>query len=240
MRLDGVEIKFSLAGSRVDEALNALGLDDGGGRPRGISFLEDATVGVDLPLLRQGIVLRVRQTAGEDDDSTVKLRPCRRSQLTREWTGEEDGDGWRLRVEEDWAATRRSLAASCVSDLPQGRIDAVRAGTAPVRQLFGEGQRRFLGECAGMRIELDALTLLPAVAATRWEDVRVGDVDEVVVERWTLDDLDFLELSIRKKSVEKAQSAQRKLEQELADRGLERDDDTSKTERVLRHLVGLR
>lgn len=56
----------------------------------------------------------------------------------------------------------------------------------------------------------------------------------------TLDDLDFLELSIRKKSVDKAQSAQRELERELDDRNLERDDDTSKTERVLRHLVGLR
>jgi hypothetical protein len=67
-----------------------------------------------------------------------------------------------------------------------------------VRRLFGEGQRRFLNQCAGMRIELDALTLLPAVAATRWRDVRVGDA--------TLD--------------------------------LERDDDTSKTERVLRHLLG--
>jgi hypothetical protein len=238
MRLDGVEIKVSLAGSRLDEALDALGLGDGG-QQRSVSFLEDATVGAELPLLRQGIVLRVRQTAGEDDDSTVKLRPCRRSQLTQEWLGEEDGDGWRLRVEEDWAATRRSLAASCVSDLPEGRIDAVRAGTAPVRRLFSEGQRRFLGECAGMRIDLDELTLLPAVAATRWEDVRVGDVDEVVVERWTLAGLDFLELSVRKKAVEKAQSAQRKLERELADRDLERDDDTSKTERVLRHLLGL-
>jgi hypothetical protein len=77
------------------------------------------------------------------------------------------------------------------------------------------------------------------VAATRWQDVRVGDVDEVVVERWTLDDLDFLELSIRKKSVDKAESAQRKLEQELAALDLERDDDTSKTERVLKHLLGL-
>jgi hypothetical protein len=238
MRLDGVEIKVSLAGSRLDEALDALGLGDGG-QQRSVSFLEDATVGAELPLLRQGIVLRVRQTAGEDDDSTVKLRPCRRSQLTQEWLGEEDGDGWRLRVEADWAATRRSLAASCVSDLPEGRIDAVRAGTAPVRRLFSEGQRRFLGECAGMRIDLDELTLLPAVAATRWEDVRVGDVDEVVVERWTLAGLDFLELSVRKKAVEKAQSAQRKLERELADRDLERDDDTSKTERVLRHLLGL-
>jgi hypothetical protein len=238
VRLDGVEIKVSLGGERVAGALDALGLGDDG-QQRSIGFLEDATVGVELPLLRAGIVLRVRQTGGEDDDATVKLRPCRRSQLTKEWLGEEDGDGWRLRVEEDWAGARRVLAASCVSDLPEGRIAAVRDGTAPARRLFGEGQRRFLAECAGMRIDLDALTLLPAVAATRWEDVRVGDVDEVVVERWTLDDLDFLELSLRKKSVDKARTAQRELERELAARNLERDDDTSKTERVLRHLVGL-
>ena len=215
MRLDGVEIKVSLRGSQVVEALDALNLS-GNGQRRSISFLEDSTVGVVLPLFRQGIVLRVRQSDGEDDDSTVKLRPCRRSQFTQSWLGEVDGDGWSLRVEEDWAGTRRVLATSCVSDLAEGRIAAVRAGTAPVRRLFGEGQWRFLTDCAGMRIDLDALILLPAIAATRWENVRVDDVDDVVVERWTLGALDFLELSIRKKTIEKAQRAQKNLEKGVA------------------------
>ncbi len=185
-------------------------------------------------------MLRVRQIDGDEDDSTVKLRPCRRSQLTERWLGEEEGDGWKLRVEEDWAASRRVLAASCVSDLPQGRIALARAGTIPVRQLFNEGQERFLSDCAGMQINLEALTLLPPVAATRWDGVRVQGVKDVVAERWTIDDLDFLELSIKVGTAEKAQAAQDELERGIRALNLERDDENeSKTERVLAHLLGL-
>jgi hypothetical protein len=81
MRLNGVEIKVSLGRRQVARALDALGLG-GNGERRSIGFLEDSTVGIVLPLFHQGIVLRVRQVDGEHDDSTVKLRPCRRSQLT--------------------------------------------------------------------------------------------------------------------------------------------------------------
>jgi hypothetical protein len=237
MRLDGVEIKVSLGRTEVAPALDRLGLG-GGGQPRGIGFIEDSTVGAALPLFHHGIVLRVRQNDGRDHDATVKLRPCRRSQLTESWLGEEEGDGWKLRVEEDWAGTRRVLAASCVSDLPRGRIAAVRAGTEPVRRLFSAGQERFLSDCAGMPINLDALTLLSPVAATRWEGVRVKGLDDVVAERWTVGDLDFLELSIKENSVEEAKRAQEELEREIRALDLELDDENkSKTERVLAHLL---
>jgi hypothetical protein len=237
MRLNGVEIKVSIGGPEVATALDALGLG-GNGQQRRIGFIEDSTVGVVLPLFHQGVVLRVRQVDGDEDDSTVKLRPCRRSQLTERWLGEKRGDGWKLRVEEDWAGSRRVLAASCVSDLPQGRIASARAGTDPVRRLFTEGQRRFLSDCAGIQINLDALTLLPPVTATRWEGVRVRGVEDVVAERWTIDHLDFLELSIKKDTVEEAQPAQDELEREIRALNLERDDENeSKTERVLAHLV---
>jgi hypothetical protein len=93
-----------------------------------------------LPLFHQGIVLRVRQIDGDADDSTVKLRPCRRSQLSGSWLGATKGEGWRLAVEEDWAGNRRALAASCISELPQGRIASVRAGTAPVRRLSAKAR----------------------------------------------------------------------------------------------------
>ena len=36
-----------------------------------------------LPLPAAGVVLRRR--SGESDESTIKLRPCRRTQLTPEW-----------------------------------------------------------------------------------------------------------------------------------------------------------
>jgi hypothetical protein len=236
----GVEIKVSFRGQQVARALDALG-PDGHSERRSIGFLEDSTVGMVLPLFHRGIVLRVRQIDGEADDSTVKLRPCRRSQLSGNWLGATKGEGWRLTVEEDWAGDRRALAASCVSELPPGRIASVRDGTAPVRRLFSEGQERFLSDCAGTPINLDALTLLPPVAATRRNDLRVGGVRNVVAERWVIDDLDFLELSIRTDTVADAQRAQEELDREIRSLDLQQDDDNkSRTERVLTHLLGLK
>ena len=240
MRLDGVEIKVSLSDRQVARALEVLELG-GNGQPRRIGFIEDTTVGVELPLFHQGVVLRVRQVEDGDDDSTVKLRPCRRSQLAESWLGAEKGDGWKLRVEEDWAGTRRALAASCVAGLPPRRIAAAWEGKEPVGRLFNGGQWRFLSDCAGMPINLDALTLLPPVEAARWKEVRVQDVEDVAVEHWTIDELDFLELSIRKDTVEEAREAQAELERGIRALGLDRDDEhASKTERVLALLVGLK
>lgn len=239
MRLDGVEIKVSLGKPQVARAVEVLELG-GNPPPRAIGFIEDTTVGVKLPLFHQGVVLRVRQIQDGDDDATVKLRPCRRSQLAEPWLGAEKGDGWKFRVEEDWAGTRRSLAASCVADLPSRRIAAVREGKEPVGRLFNTAQLRLLSECAGMPINLDALELLPAVEATRWENVRVREVKDVVVERWIIGELDFLELSIRKDTIEEARETQAELERAIGVLGLERDDEhQSKTEQVLAHLARL-
>ena len=61
----------------------------------------------------------------------------------------------------------------------------------------------------------------------------------MVVERWTVGKLDSLELSIRKDTVEEAREAQAELDGAVRSLGLERDDEQSKTERVLAHLAGL-
>lgn len=236
MRLDGVEIKVSLGRRQIARALAALDLNDGG-QERLVSFVEDATVGMTLPLFHRGVVLRVRQVDG-DDDSTVKLRPCRRSQLTGDWLDQAEGDGWKLRVEQDWAGRRRVLAASWVADRPRGRIAAVRAGQDRVRRLFNDGQEQFLADCADLRVNLDALTLLAPVTTVRWKDVRVHGVDGVVVERWTIDDLDFVELSIRTDTVENAPRVQRELHAAVRALDLALDEQaTSKTEQVLTHLL---
>jgi hypothetical protein len=188
--------------------------------------------------LRCGIVLRVRDAGGKGGDSTVKLRPSRRSQLTREWTDARDGDGWELRVEEDWSGTRHVLAVSCVSDLPKGRIAATASGTEALRRLFNDEQEQFLSACGPAKVNLDQLTLLPFIDARRWNEVCVGDVPDVVVERWTVDDLDFLELSIKADDPATARAEQQRLEDAVAALGLKRDDaDESKTQRVLTHLV---
>lgn len=232
----GVEIKISFD-QHIARTLDQLGLDNHD-EPRRIGFLEDTTVGVALPLFHQGIVLRVRQI--DDDDATVKLRPCRRSQLAGNWLGAEEGDGWKLTVEQDWAGSRRALAASCNAKLPKERIAAVLEGSDPVHRLFSQGQARFVSDCAGAPINLDALTLLPLVTATRWKKVRVGSVRDVVAERWIVDDLDFLELSIRSDTVADAPAAQQELERGVRALNLQPDNaNKSKTERVLAQLAGL-
>jgi hypothetical protein len=48
MRLNGVEIKVSLSDRQVARALEVLELG-GNGQPRRIGFIEDTTVGVELP-----------------------------------------------------------------------------------------------------------------------------------------------------------------------------------------------
>jgi hypothetical protein len=239
MSVDAVEIKVSLAGTSVTAALDRLEVGaTGDPQQRRLGFIEDTTVGSDLPLLHYGIVLRVREVDDDADDSTVKLRPSRRSQLTRDWIDKRDGAGWTLRIEEDWAGARHVLAVSCVSDLPNGRVDAVAGGREPLRRLFNEGQERFLSDCGSVPVNVDALTLLPLIDTSRWKHVRIGGIPDVVVERWTIDDLDFLELSIKADDKERARTEQQRLEGAVEALGLKRDNaDRSKTERVLAHLV---
>ena len=98
MRLDGIEIKVTVAGDQTPAALAALGL--AADRPTWqIYFCEDVTEGLSpgTPLLDAGVILRARDKPGAKDDTTAKLRPCRRSQLPDRWLAAEKGDDWSSR-----------------------------------------------------------------------------------------------------------------------------------------------
>jgi hypothetical protein len=228
-----VEIKVNVA-APVQDALAALGLDEG--KERNIWFLEDLTPGSvpPLPLLSAGVILRVR--SGKTGDSTVKLRPCRRTQLTDDWAEAfQEGDFVEYRVEADWTGGRRSLAASAVSDLDPGTVAAATTAQTGPGTLFGTKQRKFLRDCADLRINLDAVTPLGPVRATKWKDIALGGF-EANIERWQAGTLDLLELSIRAES--DAEQHQRGFEAAVRDLGLRLDDDSeSKTRRVLAELA---
>jgi hypothetical protein len=230
---DPVEIKVNLAGS-VEQALSMLDLE--GGSERQVWFLEDTTPGLDpaLPLLAAGIILRVR--SGTSEDSTVKLRPCRRTQLTADWSeGFEDKDDFEYRVEEDWAGPRRSLAASAVQELDPGAMAVVTEEESDPSSLFGKQQKQFLRDCADLRINLEAVTPLGPVRATTWKGIAIGD-DEANIERWQVGDLDVLELSIRVD--DDPEDHQRRFEAAVRSLGLPIDKDhDSKTRRVLLELT---
>ncbi|GAF48112.1 hypothetical protein [Rhodococcus wratislaviensis] len=229
-----VEIKVTLS-EDVPNALSTLGLD--GGSPMKIWFLEDVTPGVEppLPLLAAGIALRLRSGQSKND-STVKIRPCRRTQLTPKWSTNSP-DGKRYRLEQDWAGKRRTLAASAVQQLEHGLIEAVTSNGDDLVTLFDEHQERFLQDCADLRIEFAGLTPLGPVTATKWKDLTIGDFDtEVDAERWTFGSTDFLELSIRAES--NPDKHQRRFEEAIRAQGLSFPaEQKPKTSQILTELT---
>jgi len=236
MRLDSVEIKVTLSGDQVARAVSEFGLPDD--RPEwAIYFGEDVTreISPDLPMLGSGIVFRIREKA-DRTDATVKLRPCHRSQLTDRWLAAEKDDGWEFKVEADWAGQRRVLAASLTADLPDGGIDTDRS----LRDLLTAQQHQFLDECANVRVNLDVLTLLPPVTAVRWDldPMSVGDIElEVRGERWVVDALDFVELSVVA-DPDDAERKQAALEYLVRSRGFSlAAGQETKTRLVLEYLV---
>jgi hypothetical protein len=241
MRFDGVEVKLTLAGDQTELAVQRLGLPPD--RPQWrIHFCEDVTAGGSAvpPLLAAGVVLRARDKPGDTDDVTVKLRPCRRSQLTELWlTAEEgetaDGDEWEVKVEADWSGDRRVLAASHTADRPRGTVGGERGSAA---DLLVPEQRDFLRDCSPIAINVETLTLLPPVTATRWKSVGAAPAGlDVRAERWTVGNLDFLEFSLAC-DLDMARSNQDALSGFVRSLDLLVDPDPkSKTGQVVEHLV---
>lgn len=234
MRVDGVEIKVSFRRDETPTAVQALNLPD---RPRSwqIYFCEDVNPGAPAtPLLDLHVILRARVRPDDDDDVTIKLRPCRSSQFPDDWLEETK----KLKVESDWAGDRRVLAASHTEKQQNSLIPAVVAKQRPFTDLFTDKQREFLVECAGATINLNAVTVLPPVTAVRWKSVPVAPPElELRAERWTVDDLDFLELSAVA-PVERAAAKQAAILQFIQSVGLAvPEDQEPKTRQVMDHLV---
>lgn len=243
MRLDGVEVKVNVDADQTQTAVRLLDLPDVS--PWQIFFIEDVTPGLtsSTPLLDQHLIIRARQKADGPDDVTVKLRPARRSQLTSRWLRMKkttDGDlRAELKVEEDWAAGRRSLGISLTAERPKGLV-AAAAEVGGVPALLTADQRRLIDHCAGTRVNLDVLSPLPAVCAMRWPAFTVpgpgGGILKVRAERWTIPSLDFLELSIAV-DVGRARASQEALEDFVAGQGLRAATGEAKTSQVMQHLV---
>lgn len=245
MRLDGVEIKVTVEGRQTRSAVRALHLPD---RPQWrIYFCEDLPAGTSpgTPLLDLGVIMRARRKPDGKDDTTVKLRPCRRSQLPDVWLaarkGEDDeGEDWEFKLEADWSGESRVLAASCSADRPDGVVPAAGDGHGGVGRLFHPQQEAFLRDCAGVRVNLATLTVLPPVTATRWKEIEGAPPGlGARAERWTVDDLDFLELSVVA-DLGDAPTTQAALTRFVGDLGLAVDESgASTTQQALRRLVQL-
>jgi hypothetical protein len=146
-----------------------------------------------------------------------------------------------LKIEADWAGSRKTLAVSLTAEWDDNRVVAVQSGSLPPACLFDQKLRRFLKQCSNGLVNLDALTALADIAATRWKEfpAKVDGPDlSVRAERWVIDDaIDFLELSIVSDLV-RAEEDQAALQHFLAKHSLTiEQNQENKTHRVLSYLV---
>ncbi|MFC8532037.1 hypothetical protein [Nocardia sp. NPDC057227] len=239
-----IEIKINL-GTDVDGVLGALGCADSPAVRRDVWFAESRTRGQDgaLALLGSGIVIRLR--SGDLDDLTVKLRPCRRSQLMGRWAKPFTDTEVEYRVEDDWCGQRRALTASVLGVRPPGSLAEVARSGVDVTAALNSAQRQFLVTCTRPGVALDHLGPVGPIAATRWTGVRLGHLD-LDVERWTAGGIDLLELALRITPIEgetplelitHAAHEQRGFEAEVRRAGFPVLRGRTKTQRVLTALV---
>jgi hypothetical protein len=142
MRLDRVEIKVNLSGDQAMSVVERLELPSAD-QPWQIYFCEDVARGVSaaIPLKEAGVILRARHRPDRKDDSTIKLRPGRRSQLTDYWLEAEEGEDWELKVEADWSGGRRVLAISNTADRPDNVVVDAGHGRRPRATAKSESTR---------------------------------------------------------------------------------------------------
>jgi hypothetical protein len=194
------------------------------------------------------VIIRFR--SGEEDDLTVKLRPCDRRHLIGRWHHKFDSGAFEYRIEGDWAGNRHSLAASAVTKHGQGALLGAVSDTAEPASALHPDHREFVEQCVHPTVGIDRLIALGSIDATKWSERTVGDVEKVNIERWIVGDLDLLELSIRVKQQDResdeefesrASQKQRGLHAAVRRAGVEISDrEENKTQLVMTTLAKLR
>lgn len=196
-----VEIKMTLA--EVDEGPAALGVDPKKVEQRDVTFYDSA----DLALFGDGIILRTRRVIGDDDDSTVKIRPLRASKVDARWFEHDD-----FKCEYDDAVGKRAVS-SCSLSTTQGPGEIVKAarGDQTIATLFTAEQHAFLAE-HGRVPDWSTVRAFGPIAAEVWKvEPPELDGEKVTVERWSVPGGNrSLEVSVKVKGNE-ARAAEKKL-----------------------------
>jgi hypothetical protein len=228
-----VEIKVTVDGRLVAEAIDAFNLDPAAAEARSIWFCESAA-GLHhqrLDLLDRGIILRMRAGGLDSSDATVKLRGSQPPQLRSHWRDE-------FEIEGDWSGEQKMISASLTAKVKAGVIESSVAAGGSLQDVFAGLQSRYLSEECEPPVGAAELRALGPIAALKWKAFSVDGLSSGVrAERWAVDDLLFLEFSIRVKFRD-GKDAQQELRQVIADHGIKvGNQQAPKTSMVLRHLA---
>ena len=225
-----VEFKLTVLAEEEDTVQTLLQRDGGQPQRRKVYFYDTK----DLALYGKNLVLRARVTQGDDDDSTVKLRPV---DLADAHAGWRQIDG--IRIELDVVADKQVRSAKLDGEPHRSEIEEVEAKERPVASVFSGKQEQLIADYAPDGTSLDELEVLGPVDARKWDlDNPEGFPHTLSVEQWSLPDAThFIELSF-KVSADEAKDAQAAFRALLT--GLELDvagDQTAKTPRVLKYFA---
>jgi hypothetical protein len=187
----------------------------------------------ELALFAKDLVLRARVTDGDDDDSTVKLRPLPLPTIPARWSA---ADG--VRIELDVVGEKRVPSAKLDGEPDRGEIERVEHGALKLSKLFTEAQEALVANELSRGTSLNDLAVLGPVDARKWDLPPETFPHKLSVEEWSLPDgTHFIELSF-KVAPNEAESAQRAFHS-LLDRlkiGHNGDPDP-KTPRVLKFFA---
>ena len=225
--IDKVEFKLTVLAPeepRVQAVLRSAGVEP---MRRKVYFYDTP----ELDLYKRNLVLRARVTDGDDDDSTVKLRPLPRSKIPR-W--KKDG----VRIELDVVGKKHAHSAKLDGKPERGTIEQVEEGALALSKLFSEAQEAVIQRKAN-GTKLKDLAVLGPVDARKWDLPAVYFPHELAVEEWSLPDgTRFFELSFK---VERQEAASAKQEFDALlgylDIGPKGDPDP-KTPKVLNFFAG--
>lgn len=211
---EAIEVKVTVVDRQEAATLRKFGLERKKGQRRRIFFYDTPT----LSLYKKGIMLRARETDGDDCDSTVKIRPVDPKRIADKWRKKSG-----FKVEADAVGPKVIRSASFSTTQKSKEIDEVASGDRPIAKLFSGEQEEFLQEMAPVPVDLRKLVTLGPVVAMRWKLQHKGLPWELCAEEWRLPDgQDVIEISI-KAPQPAAAAAQAALESFLAELGITRE-----------------
>lgn len=183
------EIKSTIEGRNIDEALKAFGLTPKNSEQRFIYFFDTP----DQKLFKAHVVVRARRVPGKRHDSTIKIRPVEPVGVAAEW---KKLNGFK--IEADAGASGIVLSASLTRPVEKGRIKKLEAGDADLASIFDQDQKQFLTRMCGISANLDALVPFGPVDVSWWKTSYTGLPVPMTAELWRRSDgATLLELSIR-------------------------------------------
>ena len=208
----GVEIKVTIRGDQELKGIRALELDEDSAEVRVIYFYDTP----NLDLFNAGVVLRARLVKGDNDDSTVKIRPVEPAKVPQNWS-ELPG----FKIEADSTGDRVVCSASLTTVQKRDEIDDVAKGKRPIQKLYSPDQERFLSQFTPHPVDFAALKVLGPIRVLRWKTKHKRFEHELTCEEWRLPDgEDLLEVSI-KVEPDRAATAGKAFENHLRELGLD-------------------